>query len=321
MLGHLRQVDCAGKAGARQLHHVAVAPDHRNIEPQHLRLLRVVQEQFARRQSAFRGERIFHLDRARSVGGDPFADVALEVCGGALEGALVQLPVAQRIQQRRRRAGLERVQERLIGQAREFAHLERPRGERLVHETLVHRRCAAHGVVPVDVAVHLILGEQERLERREPFFHDADPWTPRRRVDDHAEGIDQAIGVDRTVRNSAHQRVALEVLDLVQVERAGDEPLQRRVRGAANQRQHALRRVRGQLGECLSHFTGGDQRARHLFVVRCPDLLERVGERIVPDVVQQRGGTHDRRLLRIDTGERSPLIEQPQGDPRQMIRA
>ena len=81
-----------------------------------------------------------------------------------------------------------------------------------------------------------------------PFSHDARPrGAPVVRIVDERERVDQPVDVDLAVLHAAHERVALEILDLVEVERAGDQPLQRAVALAADERDDALGRVVAEL--------------------------------------------------------------------------
>ena len=84
----------------------------------------------------------------------------------------------------------------------------------------------AHRVVPVDVPVHLVLGEEERLERAHALLVHAD-LAPRPPVSHQRERREQPVDVHRAVGDAAHARVAAQVVDLVEVERAGDEALER----------------------------------------------------------------------------------------------
>ena len=60
----------------------------------------------------------------------------------------------------------------------------------------------------------------------------------------------------------------------------------------------------------LGDFALGDQRARDLLVVHRADLLERVRERVVADVVEQRGDADERALVATDRREVVVLLEQ-----------
>ena len=200
------------------------------------------------------------------------------------------------------------------------ARVDRAAAQRVVHEPLVHRRRAAHGVVPVHVAVHLILREQQRLERRRaPSPTSPTAGAPLLRILDDGERVEQAVDVDLAVRHAAHERVALEVLDLVEVERAGDQSLQRALALAADERRARApaRSRRGASRSTVRDLAVGDQRARHLLVVQRADLLERVRERIVSHVVQQRGARAPPRTRPRSSCASSPRsLEQRERAPR-----
>ena len=63
-----------------------------------------------------------------------------------------------------------------------------------------------------------------RIERRSTetrlLLHDADAFAAGRRILDHDHRVGQAVHVNFAIGHAAHQRVALEVFDLVEVERA-----------------------------------------------------------------------------------------------------
>src|SRR5204863_9867005 len=96
-------------------------------------------------------------------------------------------------------------------------------------------RSARLSMVPVDVTVHLILGEQQRLERGQRFLLNAERVFTRVRVFDNDQGVRQTIDVDLAVGNAAHERVALQVFDLVEIEGSRDEALQRTPASTANE--------------------------------------------------------------------------------------
>jgi hypothetical protein len=122
--------------------------------------------------------------------------------------------------------------------------------------------------------------------------------------------------------HAAHERVALQVLDLVEVERPRDEPAQRAVAGAAHERVDALGRVgRHPRAQHLGHGALGEQRTRDPLVVRHADLLERVRERIVPHVVQQRRRAHHPALVGAHPVERAALAEHGERGAGQVVGA
>ena len=86
-----------------------------------------------------------------------------------------------------------------------------------------------------------------------------------------------------------------------------------------DEREHLVRRVgaEGQAGD-VAHDARGDERSGHLFMMGDADLFERMGEGIVPHIVQQRRGPHDLLLPDGDLRERPAFLEQTQRQPRQM---
>ena len=119
------------------------------------------------------------------------------------------------------------MQQALVGESGERRGVERAGVERVGHEALVHRRRATHRVMPVHVPVHLILGEQQRLERRQPLLDHADGRLPGVGIADERQRVDQTVDVDLAVAHAAHERVAPQVVELVEVDRAGNQSLQR----------------------------------------------------------------------------------------------
>ena len=129
----------------------------------------------------------------------------------------------------------------------------------------------------------------------------------------------ESIDVDLAVRNPAHVCVPLEILDLVQIQRAGDQSLQRARAPAADQVENTGRRVSAQLRrEKCPDLTARHERAREILVVRHPDLFERMGERVMPHIVEQRRGAHDRACIGVERRALA-LFEQGQGAAGEMV--
>jgi hypothetical protein len=57
-----------------------------------------------------------------------------------------------------------------VGETRDSHRADELRVDAHGHEPFIHRRRAAHGMVPIHVAVHLVLGEQQRFQRGQSFF-------------------------------------------------------------------------------------------------------------------------------------------------------
>ena len=88
-----------------------------------------------------------------------------------------------------------------------------------------HRR-GPHGVVPVNVPEHLVLGEQQRLEGGHALLLHADLEASRLRILQQQQRVQQPVHVHVTIRNAAEASVTLQVLDLVEIEAAAHEALQ-----------------------------------------------------------------------------------------------
>ena len=86
----------------------------------------------------------------------------------------MQAALAERRQHRRRTIARQRVEQPFVGEPGQRMGVERSGVEGVGDEALVHHGCAAHGVMPVHVPIHLVLREQQRLERGETFFGDAE---------------------------------------------------------------------------------------------------------------------------------------------------
>jgi hypothetical protein len=189
----------------------------------------------------------------------------------------------------------------LVGQRGQGPEIDRAGRERIGHEALVHRGGASHGVVPVHVAVHLVLGEEQGFHRGQALL----PEGQGRRVVDELHGVDEAVDIDIAVGDAAHERVALEVLDLVEVEGSGDEALERVGALASYQGQDIACGTRAKrLGQDLGDGALEDQRTGDVLVVRRTDLLQGMGERIVADVVEEHGRANEGRVL-LEEGERA----------------
>ena len=191
----------------------------------------------------------------------------------------------------------------------------------IVNQPLVHRRCAAHRVMPVDVPVHLILGEQQRLERTQPLLEDADAvqtgvWI---RHDDDA--VEQAVDIDLAVWHTAHHRIALQVVDLVDVDGSRDEPLKRSGIRAMHECEHTCWRVGTERRrEGIGDGARGDAWRSGALVIERANLLERVAEGIVTHVVEQHRHARQLALARIDTGQFPALHQQCDRAPRHVMR-
>src|SRR5436305_15209355 len=64
LLGELGQIDRPLPTGRGEPANLAVRPLHQQVEPEHLRSLRVVEQELTRRETELAGERVFHRARA-----------------------------------------------------------------------------------------------------------------------------------------------------------------------------------------------------------------------------------------------------------------
>ena len=192
-------------------------------------------------------------------------------------------------------------QQLLVAWAGEVLGGEQSVVERRLHEAHEGQRRGAHRVVPVDVPVHLVLREEERLQRADSLLAHREFERPPIAFAGDRERRQQPVHVHGPVGHPAEERVAAQVVDLVEVQRAGDQSLQRVSRGAADEGRDA----RGGVG-AVPLEDPPDRHRRHeargdlLVMARDrfrPEFLDRVRKRIVPDVVKKRSEAHDRQLV------------------------
>jgi len=131
-----------------------------------------------------------------------------------------------------------------------------------------------------------------------------------------AEGVAEALHVDLPVGDAAHHGVALEVIGLVEIDRPGDQPLEGRLARPAHQREDPLGGIGGEvLAEDRPHGPLAEERGRDLLMVRDPDLLQRMGEGVMPDVVQQRRRLDQPAIEGRDLRQFPRVLEGAHGEP------
>src|SRR5690606_13908918 len=126
-----------------------------------------------------------------------------------------------------------------------------------------------------------------RFEGADPLLLDAELKVPTAGVDERQRG-EQAVHVYGAVGDAAHPGVATQVVDLVEVEGAGNESLERArtptgdelADPGAERRQTGV----GQQGSERRAAQAGDT---ELLMVGKTGLLQGVGEGVMPDVMQQ----------------------------------
>ncbi|MEP6550362.1 MAG: hypothetical protein ABJB95_04225, partial [Gemmatimonadales bacterium] len=100
------------------------------------------------------------------------------------------------------------------------------------------------------------------------------------------------------------------------------EALQRALAAAANEIEDLARSIFTQLrSQERCDDSLGDQRPRNVLVVQSADLLERVGEWIVPDIVEQRRRSDDGLLVLTYRRGIFGFAKERQSPPREMVRA
>ena len=179
-------------------------------------------------------------------------------------------------------------------------------GKDLLQGALEHRRGGAHRVVPVDVPVHLVVREHQRLDRGDPLAGDRQAPPPRVVLDRRYQPVPVYAFPER---DAAEQGVPQEIVDLVRIEGAAENVGQEQVAGGDLA-------VLGLVIDCVRHSARIDAEllpqnpadaagfvlddpAGVLFVVdeERHQLLEGMGKGIVPDVVKQGGGEKDADIL------------------------
>ena len=109
-------------------------------------------------------------------------------------------------------ASLQIVAQRVVGCDGDIVGRQPARGDRPAHQSLEHRRRAPDGVMPVDVAIHLILREQQRLERRQALGVQRQP------IGGHRERRQEPVHIDDAVRHATHRGITRQIVELVDVD-------------------------------------------------------------------------------------------------------
>jgi hypothetical protein len=217
------------------------------------------------------------------------------------------------------------VHQALIGRADQLVAKDQPRLQRIAHRPLVEHGRRAHGVVPVHVPEHLVLREQQGLEGRDTLLVDAQLETRRCGITHDRERMQQTIDIHLAVRHAAEARVALEVLDLVEIQAAADQALQRTVRDAADQGVDTLgcagRDCQQDSAEVLLLQEAADQCFVMPWNAIGVQLLEGMGEGVMPDVVEQRGERYQPGVERVDEPKVATPVQHIQGAAGQVVHA
>ena len=213
----------------------------------------------------------------------------------------------------------------LVAGTRQVLRGEQTAFERRLDEAHEGQRRGAHGVVPVDVAEHLVLREEERLQRAESLLADREFERASGPFARDREGRKQPIHVHGPVRHAAEEGIAPEVVDLVEVQRSRDQPLQRVAGLPANEGADAGPGIRTVPLEDPTDGVRRHEARRDLLMVSRDrsrtEFLHRVREGVMPDVVQECAETNDRQfahVLRVQRVEVSVALEAGDG-PRDEV--
>ena len=179
--------------------------------------------------------------------------------------------------------------------------------------------------MPVDGAEHLVLGEQQRLQGAQRLRLQAHLPVARLRVPEERQALQETVHVHGAVGDAAEPRVATQVLHLVQVEASADQAPQGGVVAASDQSMNGFARVFAQGFEGGLQVVGVEELEADFLVVAGDavgfQLLQRVGEGVVADVVEE-GGVGDQAFAPPSfRGTRLPLLQDAERPRRQVVDA
>ena len=183
-------------------------------------------------------------------------------------------------------------------------------------------------MVPVDVPEHLILREEEGLEGGEALLRDRDLQRARPLLPSQREGLEQPVHVDGSIRHPAEEAVPPQIVDLVEIQGAGDQPLQGVAGSPLDELGDHLGRFLVDAPQRVPDRVGLQELRRHLFVVARDrsgaHLLHRVREGVVPHIVEKGSEQDDRQLsalLRADPLQRAAPAQAGDGAAGEPVHA
>ncbi len=192
----------------------------------------------------------------------------------------------------------QQAQELLVGWTGQLLGGEQGRLQRGLDQTPEYDGGGPDGVMPVDVPKHLVFREQEGLQGGNPLLGDRDLRRGPIGLARQGQRVEKPFDIHRPVGDAAEEAVASQIVDLVQIQRAGHEPLQRVCRRPANHFRDVLAGGRPVHGQGSTDGLGVQEPRRDVLVVSGDrlrsQLLHRMRERVVPDVVEQRRQANDR---------------------------
>jgi hypothetical protein len=123
-------------------------------------------------------------------------------------------------------------------------------------------------MVPIHVPEHLVLGEQQRLERRHRLLLHANLESAGHRVGHEHDTLEESVHIHLAIGNAAESRVPPQVLHLVQVQAPADQATQGKLALTSDQLMDALRRVRPQRCQRLAESGRREELLADLLMVR-----------------------------------------------------
>ena len=178
-------------------------------------------------------------------------------------------------------------------------------------------------MVPVHVAEHLVLREKQRLEGTERLGADPDLPFARFGVLQEDEPLEEPLDVDLAVGDAAEACVAPQVLHLVEIEASAHESAQSVLAPSPHDAADPFRGALSQRGQRRPHLPRLEEPGADLLVVggdlRLLELLQRVGEGVVADVVQKRGVPNQVHALPDARRNRRPGLEDADCAVREVV--
>src|SRR5947207_2207570 len=137
----------------------AAVADTTQVERGHVGLGGEVEEQLTRSEADLASEAVLDAPLQVGVVRRPRRRIRRQLGRREIERTFREPPLAQPAGEAGRVPVHQLVDQPVVRGHRHLIGRQAPRGDRVAHQAFEHRRGATHGVMPVDVPVHLILGE------------------------------------------------------------------------------------------------------------------------------------------------------------------